>query len=156
MDFGGRYRVEADRQAVWAALNDTEVLKACIPGCKRIDWASNDALELEVSVNLGVVHPTFKGDLLLSDVEPAQSYRLTGQGRGGLMGKAQASADIALDDLTDGTLLSFAATGGASGQVMKLGKALIGNSAQKIIDGFFERFGAAMGAKVTPLETESR
>ncbi|WMT87408.1 carbon monoxide dehydrogenase subunit G [Pelagibacterium sp. 26DY04] len=152
MDFGGRYRVAAGRDAVWTALNDTEILAACIPGCKRIDWVSESALELEVAVNLGVAHPTFKGDLLLSDVLPAHRYTLTGQGRGGLLGKAQASADISLADLGSDTLLSFKATGGASGQMMKLGRALIGSSAQKIIDGFFERFGEAMGAEVTPIE----
>ena len=154
MDFGGRYRVYANRLAVWNALNDAEVLKACIPGCKSIRWVSDTALELEISVNLGVVHPTFKGDLLLSDIDPATRYTLTGQGRGGLLGKAQASADITLIDLDNATLLSFEATGGASGQIMKLGRAIVGNSAQKVIDGFFERFSEAMGAKVVPLEPQ--
>ena len=152
MDFGGRYRLTADRQAVWAALNDTEILKACIPGCQRIDWITDSALEIEVAVNLGVARPTFKGDLMLSNVEPASRYTLTGQGRGGLLGRAQASADIALSELDGDTLLHFDATGGASGQIMKMGRALIGNSAQRIIDGFFDRFGAAMGAKVVPLD----
>lgn len=152
MDFGGRYRLTADRQAVWAALNDTEILKACIPGCQRIDWITDSALEIEVAVNLGVARPTFKGDLMLSNVEPAGRYTLTGQGRGGLLGRAQASADIALSELDGDTLLHFDATGGASGQIMKMGRALIGNSAQRIIDGFFDRFGAAMGAKVVPLD----
>ena len=69
----------------------------------------------------------------------------------GLMGLAEGSADIVLDDHGEDTLLVFAAQGGASGQVMRLGKAIIGHSAQKVIDGFFERFGTAMGAKVTPL-----
>lgn len=151
MDFGGRYRLTADRQAVWAALNDTEILKACIPGCQRIDWIADSALEIEVAVNLGVVRPTFKGDLMLSNVEPASRYTLTGQGRGGLLGRAQASADIALSEIDGDTLLHFDATGGASGQIMKMGRALIGNSAQRIIDGFFERFGTAMGADVVPL-----
>lgn len=151
MDFGGRYRLTADRQAVWAALNDTEILKACIPGCQRIDWITDSALEIEVAVNLGVVRPTFKGDLMLSNVEPASRYTLTGQGRGGLLGRAQASADIALSEIDGDTLLHFDATGGASGHIMKMGRALIGNSAQRIIDGFFERFGTAMGADVVPL-----
>lgn len=154
LDFGGRYRVDANRLAVWNALNDAEVLKACIPGCKSIRWLSDAALELEIAVNLGVVQPTFKGDLSLSNIDPAISYTLTGQGRGGLLGKAQASADITLMDLGSATLLSFAATGGASGQIMKLGRAIVGNSAQKIIDGFFERFGEAMGAKVVPMEPQ--
>ncbi len=151
LEFGGRYKVQAKRETVWVALNDTEVLKACIPGCKRIDWVSEDALEAEIAVNLGVIKPVFTGDLRLSNVIVAQSYTLSGQGRGGLLGKAQASADIELSDFEGETLLLFSATGGASGQIMRLGKALVGNSAQKIIDGFFERFGEAMGANVIPL-----
>ncbi|SEP69569.1 hypothetical protein SAMN05428969_0501 [Devosia sp. YR412] len=151
MDFGGRYIIAAPRVAVWAALNDTEMLKAAIPGCHKIEWASETALDLEIKVNLGMLHPTFGGELTLSDIVPAERYTLSGRGKGGLLGMAEGSADIVLADQGDDTLLVFTAHGGASGQIMKLGKAIIGNSAQKIIDGFFERFGTAMGAAVTPL-----
>lgn len=151
MDFGGRYHIAAPRAAVWAALNDTAVLKAAIPGCHRIDWASETALELEIKINFGVVHPVFKGELALSGIVPAERYTLSGRGKGGLLGLAEGAADIVLSDAEDATLLVFAANGGASGQITRLGKALIGNSAQKVIDGFFERFGTAMGAGVTPL-----
>lgn len=151
MDFGGRYLIAAPRAAVWSALNDTEVLKAAIPGCHRIAWSGETALDLEIKVNLGVMHPVFKGDLTLSNMVPAEHYTLSGKGKGGLLGLAEGSADITLSDDGDATLLVFGAQGGASGQIMRLGKAIIGNSAQKVIDGFFERFGAAMGAEVTPL-----
>lgn len=154
MDFGGRYIIAASRVAVWAALNDAAMLKAAIPGCHRIDWSSDTSLDLEIKVNLGVVHPVFKGDLMLSDIVPAERYTLSGKGKGGLLGLAEGSADIVLSDHGADTLLVFAAKGGASGQIMKLGKAIIGNSAQKVIDGFFDRFGTAMGAKVTPLPVE--
>ena len=154
MDFGGRYIVAAPRVAVWAALNDTAMLKAAIPGCHKIAWSGADTLDLEIKVNLGVVHPVFKGDLALTGIVPAERYTLTGRGKGGLLGLAEGSADIVLSDRGERTLLVFDAKGGASGQIMKLGKAIIGNSAQKIIDGFFERFGAAMGAEVTPLPVE--
>ena len=154
MDFGGRYVIVAPRVAVWAALNDTEVLKAAIPGCHKIAWSSPSTLDLEIKVNLGVVHPVFKGDLALTGIVPAERYTLTGKGKGGLLGLAEGSADIILADAGEDTLLVFAAQGGASGQIMRLGKAIIGNSAQKVIDGFFERFGEAMGAKVTPLGVE--
>lgn len=154
MDFGGRYTIAAPRAAVWAALNDTAMLKAAIPGCHRIDWSSETTLALEIKVNLGVVHPVFKGDLSLSGIVPAERYMLSGKGRGGLLGLAEGSADIILSDHGEDTLLVFAAKGGASGQIMRLGKAIIGNSAQKVIDGFFERFGEAMGAKVTALGAE--
>lgn len=154
MDFGGRYLIAAPRVAVWAALNETEVLKAAIPGCHKIVWNSDTTLDLEIKVNLGVVHPVFKGDLALTGIVPAERYTLTGKGRGGLLGLAEGSADIVLSDDGEDTLLVFTAKGGASGQIMRLGKAIIGNSAQKVIDGFFERFGEAMGAKVTPVGVE--
>ncbi len=148
MEFGGRYLFSAPRDRVWAALNDTRVLKAAIPGCSRLEWTGEAALECEIKVNLGVMQPTFTGDLELRDVVPAERYTLAGRGRGGLLGKAEAAADISLLDAPGGTELTFTANGGADGGIMKLGKAMIGNSAQKIIDGFFERFGKAMGAEV--------
>lgn len=151
MEFGGRYRIAASRASVWEALNDPDMLKAAIPGCSHIAWSGPDSLDLEIQVNLGVVKPVFKGALSLSNVVPAQSYTLAGRGKGGLMGLAEGAADIVLADEGEATLLAFTAHGGASGQVMKLGKAIIGNSAQKIIDGFFERFASAMGAEITPL-----
>jgi len=154
MEFGGRYIVSAPRQAVWEALNDTAVLKAAIPGCHKIDWADQTNLDLEIKVNLGMVQPVFKGELNLSNIVPAQRYTLSGKGKGGLLGLAEGSADVVLSDHGADTLLDFSANGGASGQIMKLGKAIIGNSAQKIIDGFFARFGEAMGAEVTPLAME--
>jgi hypothetical protein len=154
MEFGGKYLFSAPRDRVWAALNDTNVLKAAIPGCSRLDWTGASTLECEIKVNLGLMSPTFTGDLELRDVDPAVRYTLAGRGRGGLLGKAEAAADIALVDAPGGTELTFTANGGADGGIMKLGKAVIGNSAQKIIDGFFERIGEATGVAVTPLPRE--
>ncbi|WDR02232.1 carbon monoxide dehydrogenase subunit G [Devosia algicola] len=151
MQFGGKYRLDAPRVAVWAGLNDTAMLKAAIPGCQRIDWVDTEALELEIKVNLGVAHPVLKGDLVLSDIVPAASYTLSGKGRGGLFGLAEGAADIILTDAGEGTELTFVASGGASGQIMRVGKAVIGSSAQKVIDGFFKRFADAMGVKIDVL-----
>lgn len=152
MEFGGRYLFSASRPAVWKALNQTDMLKAAIPGCRRIDWTGEQSLECEIQVNFGIVQPVFTGDLELRNVVPAESYTLAGRGRGGLLGMAEAAADITLSDAVGGTELLFRASGGADGGIMKLGRAVIGNSAQRIIDGFFERFGRAMGADVTPLQ----
>jgi carbon monoxide dehydrogenase subunit G len=151
MEFGGKYLVSAPRQAVWKALNDTQVLKATIPGCRRIDWTGETTLELEIEVNLGLMQPVFSGDLELRDIVPAERYTLAGKGRGGILGKAEAAADIVLSDVGDDTQLVFVASGGADGGIMRLGKSLIGSSAQKLIDGFFERFGEAMGVEIKPL-----
>ena len=152
MEFGGRYKMTAPRVRIWAALNDPEMLKAAIPGCSLIEWSGPETLDLEIKVNLGVVKPTFRGELVLSNIVPAESYTLSGRGKGGMLGLAEGSADVALADDGADTILTFTANGGASGQIMKMGKAIIGNSAQRIIDGFFERFGQAAGVDVTPLD----
>lgn len=154
MEFGGRYRIAAPRHKVWEALNDPDKLKAAIPGCSLIAWSGPDTLDLEITVNLGVMKPTFKGELRLSDVTPAENYVLSGRGKGGILGLAEGSARITLDDVGEDTLLAFRAEGGASGQIMRMGKAIIGNSAQKIIDGFFERFAEAMGVEIQALSPE--
>lgn len=151
MEFGGNYLFSAPRPAVWAALNDTAMLQAAIPGCRRIDWTGEHQLELELKVSLGVVQPVFTGDLTLSDIVPAERYTLSGRGRGGVLGMAQGAAHISLADATGGTLLHFRALGGADGRIVKLGKALIGSSAQRVIDGFFQRFALAMGVEVVPI-----
>ena len=152
MEFGGRYLFATQRDAVWAALNDVAVLGAAIPGCQRIDWAGPNALEIDIKVNLGLLQPVFSGDLELSNIVPAKRYTLTGRGRGPMLGMARAAADVVLADATGGTELRFLAEGGADGAIMKLGRALLGNSAQKVIDGFFQRIGATMGVAVTTLD----
>jgi carbon monoxide dehydrogenase subunit G len=152
MQFGGRYTIAAGRDAVWAALNDADVLGRAIPGCSHIAWTGPTTLDLAITVPLGPLRPTFKGGLELSSIVPAERYTLTGRGKGGLLGLAEGSSDITLADAANGeTELAFLARAGASGQIMKLGRAIIGNSAQAVIDGFFVRFGDAMGAVVIPL-----
>jgi carbon monoxide dehydrogenase subunit G len=150
MEFGGKYLFHAPRQTVWAALNDTEKLKAAIPGCRRLDWTGDGALEMQLEVSLPLFKPVFSADLSLTDIIPAEQYVLSGKGRG-LLGKAEGSARISLSDAEGGTQLVFAATGGADNKIMSLGKAAIGKSARKVIDHFFETFGDTFGVRVTPL-----
>lgn len=154
MDFGGRYLFGAKRAEVWAALNDTRVLGAVIPGCQQIEWTSASTLELTIKVSLGIINPTFAGELELSNVLPAQSYTLSGRGKGGMLGMAHASADITLEDVIEGTVLTFEAGGHADGGIMRLGRQVIGNSAQKVIDGFFEAIGREMGVSVAAMERQ--
>ena len=155
MQFGGRYLFATPRQRVWEALNDPEVLKAAIPGCRRIAWTGENALIVEIKVDLGFMEPTLTGDLELLNVVPAERYTLSGRGRGKLLAMAHAAADIVLSDSGEGTELSFTAQGQADGSLVKMGKAMVGDRAQGLIDGFFERIGAAMGTRVTPLPRQA-
>lgn len=156
MEFSGQYLIMAPRIKVWQALNDEKILKQTIFGCKKICWVKEDQLELEVEVNLTVLKKTFKGDLFLSDIEVASKYTLSGRGRGGILGKVHASANIELIDREIkgdlATQLQFNAVGGGSNSIMKLGKTIIGSSAQKIIDRFFERFAQAMKVEILSIK----
>jgi len=151
MEFGGKYLILASRSSVWEALNDTRILQSAIPGCEHIDWVSETELEAAIVVDLAVAKPKFIGDLVLSNVIAAQRYTLSGRGRGGLLGKIHAQADITLVDAADGCVLTFEAVGGASQTLMKLGRPLIGSRTQWVIDRFFERIAAAMPADIKPL-----
>jgi uncharacterized protein len=146
VQFGGRYVLTAPRMRVWEALNDTAVLKSCIPGCERIQWVSENALEAAINVDFGPVELRFEGELALSDMIVAERYTLTGRGKGGWLGWARGSADIVLADHPEGTELAFAAQGEVASSIAKLGAALLGRSAQGVIDRFFERFAKAIGA----------
>ncbi len=152
MKFVGHYIISAHKQAVWEALNDTEVLKSCIPGCDSIEWVQDNALEATIKVNLGLFKPKIVGDLTLSNIKPAQSYTLSGQGRGGILGLAKGYADIKLGDHEDGSTLKFSAFGEVSGSIEKLGSKLVNGAAQGVIDRFFVRFAEQFGATATPID----
>jgi carbon monoxide dehydrogenase subunit G len=144
--FAGRYLISASRQKVWEALNDTEVLKSCIPGCTRMEFVAPDELEAEMGVQLGPVKLTFNGELKLTIVTVAERYMLAGRGRSGWIGGAKGSADISLADDPGGTVLSFEAEGEADSSIANFGANVVGRSAQGVIDRFFERFAGAIGA----------
>lgn len=151
MEFAGRYRLGATRLKVWEALNNAEILKKTIPGCSRIDWLTETTLEAAITVDLGVMKPNFVGGLEMLHVVPAETYTLSGRGKGGLLGLAHGSADVVLSDDGDDCILFFTAHAGASNAIMKLGKALIGGAAQRVIDGFFVRFAGAMDVSLEVL-----
>src|SRR5690606_10833159 len=118
--------------------------------CSRLDWSGPNTLDMELKVGLGFLSLTFTGGLELSDIVPAERYRLSGHGNG-VLGMAQGAAVIELADSGAGTELRFTASGGADSGIMKLGKAVLGKSAQRVIDGFFSGFGETFGAEVTAL-----
>lgn len=154
MNFSGQYLFLTDRQHVWRSLNNVDMLKAAIPGCEHIDWVDRGRLDVAIKVNLGVMNPTFAGDLLLSDIVEARTYTLSGQGRGRLLGLAKGTSRIELDDHTRGTSMVMSATGEASSAIMALGQKLVGRTAQGVIDRFFERFANAMRVEMEILPAD--
>jgi len=141
MEMHATRTIAADRMKVWAALNDPEILKACIPGCEELTGSPEEGFQALVKQKVGPVRATFKGEVVLSDVVPGTSYTISGEGKGGVAGFAKGSAQVALSDAEDGaTNLHYDVDAKVGGKLAQLGSRLVDSFAQKMADQFFERF----------------
>jgi carbon monoxide dehydrogenase subunit G len=141
MDMTGEQRIAAPRQDVWEALNDTEVLKACIPGCKSLEKLSDTEMKATVTLAIGPVKASFAGDVTLSDIDAPNSYVISGQGSGGAAGFAKGQATVNLADDGDGTLMTYVVKADVGGKLAQLGGRLIDATAKKLANDFFRKFG---------------
>ena len=145
MEMSSERRLVASRQAVWAALNDADVLKQCIPGCESLERLSDTEMTAKVKLEIGPVHATFTGKVTLSDLDPPNGYRLSGEGTGGIAGHARGGATVHLRDDGEGTLMIYEAQAEVGGRLAQLGGRLIDSAAKKLADQFFEKFAGLVG-----------
>lgn len=143
-DIGGEEKIAAPRDVVWAALNDPEMLKPCIPGCQKLEWISANELEASIRVKIGPIPAHFAGTITLSDIVEPESYTISGQGKGGLAGFARGSAKVTLKPDGDETVLHYETEAQLGGRLAKLGAKLIGSVAQKLGSRFFADFSEAV------------
>ena len=140
MEMSGEQRIPLAQQRVWEALNDPEILKACIPGCESINRVSDNEYKVAMTAAIGPVKAKFSGKLLLSDMNPPNSYSLAFEGSGGAAGFGKGSAQVSLAPEGDGTLLTYKATASVGGKLAQIGSRLIDGVAKKMADDFFARF----------------
>lgn len=146
MEMNGEERIAAPRDAVWAALNDPDTLKGCIPGCESIERTSDNTFTATLKVRIGPIPMRFSGNIILRNVDAPRSYTLVGESAGGIAGLARGSADVTLTADGDETLLAYDATAEIGGKLAQLGSRLVGSSATKLTAKFFADFGAAARA----------
>jgi len=140
MNLEGHRIIAADRQLVWRALNDPEILKSSIPGCTEMTGNVADGFTAVVTQKVGPVKATFKGTVTLSDIVEGESYHLTGAGKGGAAGFAKGGAAVQLEDFEGGTKLSYVVDAKIGGKIAQLGSRVVGGVAKKLADKFFENF----------------
>ena len=141
----GEVVLPADRATVWARLNDAETLKASIPGCESLDKLSDTEMQAVAKIRIGPVSARFKGKVNLSDLDPPNSYRISGQGDGGIAGFAKGGANVRLSDADGGgTKLSYDVDAQIGGKIAQLGGRLINSTAKKLADEFFANFAKAL------------
>jgi len=147
MTMTGEYQLPASQQTVWEKLNDPGVLKACIPGCEVLEKTSDTAFSAIATIKIGPVKARFKGNVTLSDLDPPNGYKISGQGEGGVAGFAKGGATVRLTPKDGGTLLSYEVEAQIGGKLAQLGQRLINGASKKIADDFFSNFAGAVGGK---------
>jgi len=148
MDMTGERRIAAPRQTVWAALNDPATLKAAIPGCESLEKTSDTDLKATAAVKIGPISARFTGKVQLLDLDPPNSYRIEGEGQGGVAGFAKGGAVVKLADDGAGTLLTYDVKAQVGGKIAQLGARLIDATAKQMADAFFTKFAAEVTASL--------
>lgn len=140
MEMTGEVKIDAPRTKVWAAFNDTEILKESIPGCVALEKVSDTGFRGTVETKVGMVRATFSGTAALSKFNPPISFTVTGEGAGGAAGSVSATADVQLHEEGGRTIVRYAAKGDVSGKLAQVGARLLDTTARQMADSFFVRF----------------
>jgi hypothetical protein len=142
MELTGSRVIAADRATVWAHLNDPDTLRAAIPGCQELTGSPEEGFAAVVKQKIGPVSATFKGTVTLSDIVAPESYRIAGEGSGGVAGFARGAAQVRLAEVEAGTELTYEVEAHVGGKIAQLGARLIHGVARKMADQFFDNFQA--------------
>jgi uncharacterized protein len=145
MDMNGSQRIEASREAVYAGLNDVDILRQCIPGCESIEKTSETEMVAKVTLRIGPVKASFAGNVTLTDLDPPNGYTITGEGSGGMAGFAKGGAKVTLEPDGEATILNYTVTAEIGGKLAQMGSRLIDSTAKKLAGDFFAKFGAVVG-----------
>ena len=140
MDMTGEQRIPADRETVWKALNDADILRACIPGCQELVKESDTEMTAIAVIKVGPISARFQGRVTLSDLDPPNGYRITGEGQGGVAGHAKGGAAVRLTEDGDGTILHYDVSAQIGGRLAQLGGRMIDATARSMSAAFFKRF----------------
>jgi uncharacterized protein len=145
MELTGEQIVPLPRERVWAALNDPEILKASVPGCESFERVEDNQFQMVMAATVGPIKARFKGKMVLTDLQPPQSYSLTFEGSGGAAGFGKGGAHVDLVSESSGaTRLVYRSHAQVGGRLAQVGGRLIDGVARKMAEEFFGRFTAAL------------
>ena len=139
MKLSGSYQINLSKQKVWEALNDPEILKKAIPGCEEFTKNSDTEFTATATNKIGPFNASFTGDIELTDLDPPNSYKITGSGNSPV-GFASGEATVKLEDHEKGTNLIYEVEANVGGKIAQVGSRLIDMTAKKMADIFFGKF----------------
>ena len=136
--------IPLDRNTVFNALNDPEILKQSIPGCEELTQISDNEMEATVVVKFGPVKATFLSNVEIDPAAGPELFKLTGSGDAGIAGFAKGGADVHLSEQDDGTLLNYEVNIDISGKLAQVGSRLVEGTSKRLAKKFFTNFEAAL------------
>lgn len=142
MEMQGTRQLKVSQQQAWDALNHIDVLKACIPGCDRIEASGEHEFSMGTSLKIGPVSAKFNGKIMLTEINPPASYTLNFEGQGGVAGFGKGTARVSLTPNAEGCELGYSVTAQVGGKIAQLGQRLIDGVAKSLSEEFFKRFDA--------------
>ncbi len=142
MEMQGSRSLSITQQQAWDSLNDPEVLKACIPGCDKIESTGPDKYAIGMTVKIGPVSAKFAGNIQLADIDAPNSYTLNFDGQGGAAGFGKGSSKVQLVPTAAGCDLNYTVNASVGGKIAQLGQRLIDAASKSMADDFFKRFDA--------------
>lgn len=152
MDMSNSVTLPAPQATVWAALNDPQILKQCVPGCESIAPTGDNAYQVAMTVSIGPVKAKFKGNLRLTDIDAPNAYTINFDGQGGVAGFGKGTARVTLTPEASGTRLDYLVNAQIGGKIAQLGSRLVDGASKKMADDFFEAFRVALAAATAPAE----
>ena len=139
MKLSGSYQINLEKQKVWEALNNPEILKQTIPGCEEFIKNSDTQFTAKATNKIGPFNASFTGDIELVDLDPPNSYKISGSGNSPV-GFASGEATVKLENYENGTKLIYEVEANVGGKIAQVGSRLIDMTAKKMADIFFGNF----------------
>ena len=155
MKLSGSYQIKLEKQKVWEALNDPEILKKSIPGCEEFKKESDTEFSATATNKIGPFNASFSGTIELKDINAPNSYKISGSGSSPV-GFASGEAEVKLEDTEDGTKLIYEVEANVGGKIAQVGSRLIDMTAKKMADIFFGKFSELVIEINIPRETQEK
>ncbi len=155
MDMQGSRTLAVNQQQAWEALNDPQILQACVPGCEKFELTEPDTYAITTVVKIGPVSARFSGRLKLSDIVPLQSYKIGFEAQGGAAGFGKGDASVQLTPTDTGCALTYQVHSAVGGKIAQLGQRLIEGASKSLAEDFFRRFDQALQTRYPSAQAQA-
>jgi hypothetical protein len=136
MKIEGSHQLLADRERVFRALMDPEVLKRCIPGCEKLEKTAQDEYSAWLRAGIGAIKGVFSGKIRLEDINPPERYKMIIEGKG-QPGFIKGAGAITLEESGNATIIRYSGDVQVGGTLAGIGQRMIEGAAKMMAYQFF-------------------